>query len=100
MINKADVMERLSLLMGKELNSSTLHEGLFCEGKHQKVLRRFHLGKQTYVEYKLHLKENGDSYADILVLGNPNTFRLGVEEKEGKVVINSIPRISYTYLSN
>lgn len=94
MINKKDAIERLGGLLDKELTKESLHEALFCEDKHMKVLRRFHLGKQSYVEYKI----KDQSYADILILGNPNTFRLGIEERDGKLIVNSSPTISYSYL--
>ncbi|MHC0035367.1 hypothetical protein [Pseudoneobacillus sp. C159] len=94
MINNKDIVDRLELLMGKELTSENLHETIFCEGKHQKILRRFNLGKYSYIQYKI----IPPSFADIVISGNPNTFRIGIKEKDGKHVVNSAPRISYTYL--
>jgi hypothetical protein len=87
-------VDRLELLLGKELTIENLHETIFCEVKHQKILRRFHLGKYSYIQCKI----IPPSFADIVISGNPNTFRLGIEEKEGKQVITSAPRISYTYI--
>ncbi|WP_442599831.1 hypothetical protein [Neobacillus sp. D3-1R] len=100
MINNPDIIERLGLLIGKELTDKSLHETIFCEAKHKNILRRFGLGKRTYIQSKLIIQDNPDSpsFADISILGNPNTFRVGIEEKEGKIIINSDPRISYTYL--
>lgn len=100
MITKADVLKRLGTLMGKELNSQNLHEALFCEEKHKKILVRFSLGKHTYVQYKIKIDENSETppYADIMVLGNPNTFRMGLEEKNGQMIVNTEPRINFSYL--
>ncbi|HYK73399.1 MAG TPA: hypothetical protein VEV44_09800 [Pseudoneobacillus sp.] len=100
MINNADVIERLGLLIGKELTNENLHEALFCEEKHKKIRVRFNLGKYKYIQYNIKVQNHLDfqSYADISISGNPNTFRIGVEQKEGKVIINSDPRISYNYL--
>lgn len=102
MIRNADVKERLGCLIGKELTSENLHEALFCEEKHKKIRRRFNVGTHTYIQYKMkvhkHLDLDSQSYADISISGNPNTFRVDVEEKDGQVIINSESRISYTYL--
>ena len=101
MIKNADVKERLDVLIGKELTSENLHEAVFCEEKHKKIRRRFHVGTHTYIQYQMKESKQLDlpSYADISISGNPNTFRVGVEEKHGQVMINSEARISYTYLS-
>jgi hypothetical protein len=100
MIKNADVVERLGLLIGMELTNDYLHEVLFCEGKHKKIRVRFNLGKQIYTQFKVSPKKETEvsSYADISILGNPNTFRIGVEEIDGKVIVNSAARVSYTYL--
>ncbi|MFE8700712.1 hypothetical protein ACFYKX_08810 [Cytobacillus sp. FJAT-54145] len=102
MINKADVIERLGTLVGKEVTSENLHEALFCEDKHQKIRRRFHVGSHTYVQYKVKIDENSDSQAfvDLRIPGNPNTFRVNLEERDGQLVFHSNPnpRISYSYL--
>lgn len=100
MINNADIIERLRLLIGQELTSHTLHEALFSEEKHKKILRRFNSGKSLYIEYIVKIQEQPTiSYvADITLLGNPNTFRIGIQDFDGKYIINSEPRISYTYL--
>lgn len=101
MISNADVVERLRSLIGQELSSNILHETIFCEAKHQKVLRRFHLGKYTYLEYKIKEQDGIDtpsSFVDISITGNPNTFRMGVENKDGKLIITSEPRVSYVYI--
>ena len=73
---------------------------VFCEEKHKKIRRRFDVGTHTYIQYQIKRQEQLDmqSFADISISGNPNTFRVGVEEKDGKVIINSVSRISYTYL--
>jgi hypothetical protein len=100
MIKNGNVKERLDFLIGKELNSENLHEALFCEEKHNKIRRRFNVGTHIYIQYqiKVHEQLDSQSYADISISGNPNTFRVGVEEKDGQVIINSESRISYTYL--
>ncbi|MBD8068683.1 hypothetical protein [Bacillus sp. PS06] len=100
MISKADVIERLSTLIGEELTSEKLHEGLFCEDKHQKIRRRFHFGTHTYVTYTIHLESDQEnaSFAAITIPGNPNSFRVGLKEVDGKLLINSAPRINYSYL--
>jgi hypothetical protein len=100
MINKADVIERLGSLVGKKLNNQNLHEGLFCEVKHQKLLRRFNLGKYSYIEYKIKEQEHPviRYVVDISLTGNPNTFRMDLIEIDGKFIIHSEPRISYSYL--
>lgn len=101
MIKNADVKERLGFLIGKELTSENLHEAVFCEEKHKKIKRRFNVGTHTYIQYKMNIHHQLDlpSYADISISGNPNTFRVDIEEKNGQVIINSESRISYTYLS-
>ncbi|MFD2804600.1 hypothetical protein ACFSYB_06985 [Litchfieldia salsa] len=97
MISKADVIERLGTLMGKELTSSNLHEALFCEEKHKKILRRFHHGTHTYVQFNI--QENVTPvFVEIRVPGNPNTFKLELEEKDGQLIVQSEPRINFSYL--
>ncbi|WP_147533338.1 hypothetical protein [Bacillus marasmi] len=98
MISKTDVIERLNSLIGQELTGDRLHEALFCEEKHQKILRRYYKGKYTYVEYKIHTNSDGPSFVDITIPGNPNTFRVGLEESDEKLIIQSEARINYTYL--
>jgi hypothetical protein len=100
MISKADVIERLRGLMGKELTSESVHEAIFCEAKHQKILRRFHVGTHTYVELKLDKNSEIPAFADITIPGNPNTFRVGVAEVDGQLIIVSEPRINFSYLDN
>ncbi|MGP7817422.1 hypothetical protein [Niallia sp. 01092] len=101
MIKKADILERLKSLIGNELTSQNLHEAVFCEEKHTKIRRRFHAGTRTYLYYKTHIPNDPDvqSFADITILGNPYTYRIGIEEKEGQIIINSEARISFTYIS-
>lgn len=101
MIRKADITERLRGLIGQELTCANLHEAIFCEEKHQKMMRRYHLGKYTYLEYKIKPNENPlePSFVDITITGNSNTFRMNIIEREGKFVIDSDARISYNYLS-
>ena len=101
MIKNADIKERLDLLIDKELTSEILHVAVFCEEKHEKIRRRFNVGTHTYIQYQIKRQEQLDiqTFADIFISGNPNTFRVGVEEKDGQVIINSESRISYTYLS-
>jgi hypothetical protein len=99
MISKADVIERLRSLIGKELTNENLHEAIFCEAKHQKILRRFHVGTHTYVEIKLDKNNDTPDFVDITIPGNPNTFRLGLKEEEGKYIISTEPRINFSYLS-
>jgi hypothetical protein len=101
MISNADIIERLRLLIGQELTNNTLHEALFTEEKHKKILRRLNSGKYNYIEYTVKNQEqaNGKFVADITILGNPNTFRIGiVQDFDGKFFVNSDPRISYKYL--
>ncbi|MDG5787047.1 hypothetical protein QA612_06045 [Evansella sp. AB-P1] len=100
MISKADVLERLNTLVGKELTATNLHKALFSEEKDLKKLRRFELGKQSYVQFKIHKESNGTTgtFAKITVLGNPNTFRLELEEKDGQMIIHSKPKINFSYL--
>jgi hypothetical protein len=100
MINNADIIERLRLLIGQELTKSTLHKALFSEEKHKKILRRFHCGKYNYIEYKVKIHEQSENkyIADVTLLGNPNTFRMGLKEIDGKLFIHSESRISYSYL--
>jgi hypothetical protein len=99
-INNADIIDRLRLVIGQELNRQQLHEALFCEEKHKKILRRFNSGKYNYIEYKVKKQEHPNiSYvADITLLGNPNTFRIGIQDLDGRYIIHSEPRISYSYL--
>jgi hypothetical protein len=102
MINNADVIERLRLAIGKELTSQTLHETLFCEKKHQKILQRFYIGKYNYIEYQVKQPDHSSDHyvADISLKGNPNTFRIGIKEIDGIFMIESEPRISFNYLSS
>jgi hypothetical protein len=99
-INNADIIDRLGLVIGQELSCHTLHEALFCEKKHKKILRRFNSGKYHYIEYKVKIQEQPTigHVADISLLGNPNTFRIGIHNIDGKFIITSEPRISYSYL--
>ncbi|WP_322447943.1 hypothetical protein [Robertmurraya mangrovi] len=101
MISKADVIERLGSMIGKELTSQNLHEALFCEAKHKKILRRFSFGTHTYVQYKVQIDKDTQKPAavDITIPGNPNTFRVGLVEENGQLIINSEPRINFSYLS-
>jgi hypothetical protein len=101
LISKGDILDRLKLLIGKELTSENLHEAVFCEEKHAKIRRRFHVGTHTYVHYKVYPSPDSDqeSYADITIPGNPYTYRIGLEEKEGQLIIHSEPRISFCYLT-
>jgi hypothetical protein len=100
MIHNADIIERLKPLIGQVLTSQTLHEALFCEEKHKKIMRRFSSGKYEYIEYEVKFQDQPNSglVADITLLGNPNTFRIGVQDINGKFIIHSEPRISYTYI--
>lgn len=98
MIRKTDVIERLNSLIGQELTSDRLHEAIFCEEKHQKILRRYHTGKYTYVQFKIHTNNDGQSFVDIIIPGNPNTFRVDAAEMDGKMIIQSEARINYSYL--
>ena len=100
MIKKADILERLGSLDSKELTSINLHEAMFCEEKHKKILRRFHIGTHTYIQYKIHNNEKNLSVADITISGSPNTYRLGLKEIDGQLIINSEPRINFSYISN
>ncbi|MGJ7922156.1 hypothetical protein [Neobacillus sp. LXY-4] len=98
MIKKTDVIERLNTLIGQELTSQGLHEALFCEEKHKKILRRFNAGTYTYVQYKIQIGNNSDlpSYVDITIPGNPYKYRLGLEERDGQMIIHSEARINYS----
>ncbi|WP_445492532.1 hypothetical protein [Niallia sp. 03133] len=100
MIKKADILDRLRSLIGKELTSQNLHEAVFCEEKHKKILRRFHAGTHLYIHHKILTKHDLElqTVADITIPGNPYTFRVGLEEIEGRVIVHSEPRISFTYL--
>lgn len=101
MIKNSDIKERLDLLIGKELNNENLHVAVFCEEKHNKIRRRFDVGTHTYIQFQIKEQDQLDkqSFAYINISGNPNTFKVGVEDKDGQVIINSEARISYTYLS-
>lgn len=101
MITKADVLERLGSLSGKELTSEILHKAIFCEDKHKKILRRFEVGTHTYVQFKINKDTNTQSptFADVTIPGNPNTFRVDLEEQDGKLMILANPRINFSYLS-
>ncbi|GAE35971.1 hypothetical protein [Halalkalibacter akibai] len=100
MINKADVLERLKTLVGKELSSRNLHEALFCEKNDSKRLRRFNAGTHTYVDFKIYSAKGSEetTYALIKIPGNPNTFKMDLTEKEGNILIQSEPKINYSYL--
>jgi hypothetical protein len=100
MISNADVIERLGGLLERELTIESLHEAIFCEPKHQKLLRRFALGKYVYIEYKIknEVQPNSHTVADIEIVGNPNTFRVGIESRDGTIMVTSEPRVSYSYL--
>lgn len=101
MINNSDTIERLRSMIGQELTSHTLHEALFTEEKHKKILRRFNSGKYNYIEYTVKIQEQAEStyVADITLLGNPNTFRIGIiQDSDRKFIIYSDPRISYSYV--
>ncbi|WP_078544613.1 hypothetical protein [Litchfieldia alkalitelluris] len=100
MIKKADVIERLNTLIGRELTSESLHEALFCEVKHQKILRRYQAGSHTYVQYKLHISSDGSTppFADIIIPGNPTTFRVGLEERDMNFHVISEAKINFTYM--
>jgi hypothetical protein len=97
MINKADILERLGSLLGKELTSTNLHEAVFCEEKHKKILRRYHVGTHTYIQYKI-INEQTLSAVDITISGSPNTYILGLEKRDEQWIINSEPRINYSYI--
>ncbi|MDQ0254807.1 hypothetical protein J2S74_002186 [Evansella vedderi] len=99
MIKKADVLSRLRTLIGKELTEENLHEALYCEPKHEGILRRFRKGTQTYVTYKLIVSDdmNVPSYATITVPGNPHSFHLDLKKENGKFIIQTDPKINYTY---
>lgn len=101
MIKKTDVIERLNSLIGQELTSYNLHEALYCDEKHKKILRRFHAGSYTYVQYKIHISCNLDmpSYVNITIPGNPNTFIVELQERDGQMIIHSEARINYSYFS-
>ncbi|WP_318504014.1 hypothetical protein [Bacillus sp. T3] len=101
MIKKSDVIERLNSLIGKELTSQNLHEALFCEEKHKKILRRYNAGTYTYVQYKIHTDKTSDTQpcVDITIPGNPNTFRVGLEERDGQLIVQSEARINYSYIN-
>jgi hypothetical protein len=101
MIKNADVTERLHKLIGKELTCRNLHEALFCELKHEKIMRRYHKGKYTYLNFKVKSKEDlaTPTFVDINITGNPNTFQMDIVEKDGQYYLNSEARISYTYLT-
>ena len=99
LIKEADTLDRLKTLIGKELTKENLHTAIFCEAKHQKNLRRFYVGTHTYIEYKLHVNEtSGPSFANINILGNPYTYQVEVESIDGKYIIQTEARISFSYL--
>ena len=98
MIKKSDVIERLNSLIGQELTSRNLHEALYCEEKHTKILRRYNAGTYTYVQYKIHTGSDMPPYVDINIPGNPNTFRVRLEERDGRLIIQSEARINFSYL--
>ena len=98
MIQNADVIERLGTLIGREITDENLHEALFCEKKHQKVLVRFQLGKHSYVHFKTPLEKSNATYADIKISGNPNTFRVRIEQENDQWIVHSEARVSYEYI--
>ncbi|MBU9720037.1 MULTISPECIES: hypothetical protein [Bacillaceae] len=105
MIKKAEILERLNTLVGEELTDNSLHEALFCEDKDHKKLRRFYKGKHQYVKYKLRKGKADNSplssptpTVDITVLGNPNIFTAEVVEYDGRIIIQSKPKIKYSYI--
>ncbi|WP_096153927.1 MULTISPECIES: hypothetical protein [Bacillus] len=100
MIQNGDITERLNGLIGKELTDEHLHEALFCEKKHKKLLVRFQLGKQSYVKFRTRFLDHLEMtpHAEIHVLGNPNKFSVKVERKNDKVFIISEARVNYNYL--
>ncbi|ARK30167.1 hypothetical protein [Halalkalibacter krulwichiae] len=99
MIKKADILERLNTLIGKELTNQNLHEALFCEEKDIKRLRRFHVGTHTYIQYKIHVDNTTEKspFVNIRIQGNPNTFRVDFEEKNGRMILQSEAKINYSY---
>lgn len=97
MIKKSDVIERLNSLIGQELTSRSLHEALYCEEKHNKILRRYNAGTYTYVQHKIHTDSDLRPYVEVMIPGNPNKFRVGLEEIDGKMIIKSEARINYSY---
>lgn len=99
MIKKSDVIERLNTLIGQELTSRNLHEALFCEEKHKKILRRYNAGTYTYVQYKIQKDSNMQPCVDITIPGNPNTFRVELEERDGQMIIHAEARINYSYMN-
>ena len=100
MIQNGDIQERLKDLIGKELSDEQLHQALFCEKKHKKLLVRFELGKQSYVKFRARFLDNPamPSYADIHVMGNPNKFSVKIAKVDEKIVVTSDARINYNYL--
>lgn len=100
MIKKGDILDRLKTLIGTELTNENLHLAVFSEAKHQKNLRRFHVGTHSYLKYTVHSHEesNNQAIADIIVLGNPYTYQVGVEVIEGKYIIRTEARISFLYI--
>lgn len=99
MIKKADILERLTTLMEKELTSENLHKALFCEEKDKKKIKRFQQGKQSYVQFKIRkVEEQNTHYGDITVMGNPNIFTIELDEKGGKMLVHSEPKLKYSYL--
>lgn len=95
MIRNAEVLERLRTLQGRELTSENLHNAIFCEDKHKKILRRFNVGTHTYIQYKVKTQEIPEpkTFVDISIPGNPKLFRVEIEEKNGQVIFISEPRM-------
>ncbi|WP_216829758.1 hypothetical protein [Alkalihalobacterium elongatum] len=97
MIKKSDIHERLASLIGQELTNENLHNALFCDEKHQKIRRRVSNGTHTYITYKIRNNSN-QPVVDLSISGTPNTYRLALEEKDGKLIIQSEPRINFSVL--
>ncbi|MFV8829601.1 hypothetical protein [Alkalihalobacterium sp. APHAB7] len=100
MIKKSDIHERLASLIGQELTNENLHEALFCEEKHQKIRRRVRNGTHAYLKYRIRTAQNHNAQpvVDITISGTPNIYRLALEEKDGKLIIQSEPRINFSVL--
>ncbi|MEB1809621.1 MAG: hypothetical protein LPK26_20390 [Bacillaceae bacterium] len=100
MIKKSDIHERLASLIGQELTNENLHDALFCDEKHIKIRRRVRNGTHSYLNYKVRSAptNNGQPVVDITISGTPNIYRLALEEKDGKLIIQSEPRINFSVL--
>ena len=79
------------------MTDNNLHEALFCEKKHKKLLVRFELGKHSYVDFNIVQDRDEQTYADIIISGDPNTFRVPIEKKDSKWFIQPEARINYEY---